>query len=300
MSVSWFGTGPARSDTVKYVLLPITIVLLLVTVYFFNFRPIVEGNRFVVATASCLGDDPDISLFRSILSANMRWADQEINEQLFTCAVRELGEPLIPADQKKSLIDLAVGTAEALAVADRNDARSNFLAGAFLDHIGMISGAQGTLERAHELSPMKQQISFELAANYLYQKKDDNALAVLKSAYESAPQYAVAASAYAVALMIDGKEKDARSIPGVDSALLDTVKSYTSPGSNFLKPVVIYQGVIVDSSDYTLLQQQASKEYAMGMNDQAVQTLQTIENIYPGYKDLMESAIKQIRERPAP
>jgi len=230
----------------------------------------------------------------------MRWEDQDIDENLFSCAVGVSGEPLVTNEIKGALIDMADNETKVLVSTDSNDAREYFFAGTFLDQVGMFGEAEKLLERAHDLSPARQKIAFELAANYLYQKRNNDAVAILKQAYESAPQYTKAASAYAVALMIDGREDDARKISGVDAALLDRVASYISAGKNYLKPVIAYQGVIVDQSDFVSLIQQSRREYAAGMNDQAVKTLQIIESTFPEYRDLMENAIKQIQEHPAP
>jgi hypothetical protein len=135
--------------------------------------------------------------------------------------------------------------------------------------------------------------------NLLYQRKNDQAVSILKSAYESAPVYTKAASAYAVALVIDGKMDEAKLIQGVDPALLNMVKSYISASKNYLYPIIIYQGVIVDTSDFTLLVQQARREADAGMTDQSIQTLQLIENIYPAYKSVMENAIQQLQGQKA-
>jgi len=294
--IKWLGIDSAQADTVKYAVLPIVGLALLSTIYFFNVRQIILSDDFVTAISLCSGNNPPIELFHSVLSANMTWVDEEINENLFSCAIRAYGNTLVPNDQKQALVDLASAAAKARVAAAPNDARGYYYAGTFLDQVGQIGLAQGFLERAHELLPAKQQISFELAADYLYLRKNDEAVSILQSAYKSTPGYTKAASAYAVALAIDGKMNTARLIPGVDPALLDRVGSYISTGKNYLIPIIIYQGVIVDTSDFTLLLEQARREAGTGMTDQSIQTLQTIENIYPEYKSLAENAIQQLRE----
>jgi O-antigen ligase len=291
--------GSTQADTVKYAVFPIVGVALLAIIYFFNVRQIVVGGDLIIAMSSCQGNNPNIELFRYVLNADVTWTGEEIDEQLFSCAIREYSEPLVTNDQKNAMINLAVSAAKARTATAPNDARGYYYAGTFFDQVGQTDMAQEFLERAHELFPTKQQISFELATNYLYQRKNDDAVSVLKSSYGSAPGYVKAASAYAVALIIDGKTDEARLIPGVDSALLDRVESYISAGESYLDPIIAYQGVIVDTSDFALLVQQAHRETSSGMADQAIQTLQTIGNIYPEYKSLMDGAIKQIRERVA-
>jgi O-antigen ligase len=294
-SIKWLGIDSAQAETVKYAVLPIVGVALLATIYFFNVRQIIVSDDFVAAISSCLNNNPPVEFFRSALNANMTWANEEIDERLFSCAVIAYGEPLVPYNQQKAIVDLATAAGKARTATAPDDARGYYYAGTFLDQVGQTGLAQGFLERAHKLSPAKQQMSFELAANYMYQRQYDEAVSVLKSTYKSAPGYAKAASAYAVALAIDGKMSEARIIPGVDPALLDRVESYISAGKNYLDPIIIYQGVIVDTSDFTFILQQARREAGAGMVDQSIQTLQTIENIYPEYKNLAESAIQQLR-----
>jgi tetratricopeptide (TPR) repeat protein len=137
---------------------------------------------------------------------------------------------------------------------------------------------------------------FELAASYLFQKKNDQALAVLKQAYESAPQYDQAAQAYAVALMITGDEADARKIPSVDPKILDTVKSYADT-NQFYKAFVFFQGVILTSQDANVEFEQVDAEYNEGLTAEAIQTLQSIESIHPEMRGSVEELIKKISSR---
>jgi tetratricopeptide (TPR) repeat protein len=292
--IKWLGAGSLQVDVINHVVLPTVAIALLVTVYCFNVRQIIVDANFATAISLCQVNNPDAELFHSILNTSMTWTHEEIDDQLFNCAITVYDEPSVSDNQKQAIIDLAVAAGKAQTITTPNDAHGYYYAGTFLDQIGQTGMAEGFLERAHILASSMQQISFELAANYLYQRKNDEAVLVLKSAYESAPGDTKAASAYAIALIIDGKMSSAKLIPGIDPALLASVGSSISTSKNYLIPIIIYQGVMVDTSDITLLIQQAHREADAGMINQSIQTLQTIENIYPGYKNLAENAIQQL------
>jgi len=66
--------GVLGPDVVKYALLPTVIIVLLVTVYYFNERPMIVGADLITAMASCQGNNPDVALFSSMLDANVKWA----------------------------------------------------------------------------------------------------------------------------------------------------------------------------------------------------------------------------------
>ena len=131
--------------------------------------------------------------------------------------------------------------------------------------------------------------------SYLAQNKNDQALAVLRQAYESAPQYDKATEAYSMMLMISGNEDDARAIPRVDQKALDEIKSYEKAGQ-FDKILVLFQGMVLVSQDFNVQLEQAAMEYSQGLLSHSVETLQSIEAIHPELKDSIEIMITQIEK----
>jgi len=89
------------------------------------------------------------------------------------------------------------------------------------------------------------------------------ALSILKSAYNSAPQYVQAAEAYAIALELNGNDAQARSIlPNnpIFNSTLNTVKTYAA-NNQFYKLFILFKGVTFVSDDTNLVIAQAQIEY---------------------------------------
>jgi tetratricopeptide (TPR) repeat protein len=144
------------------------------------------------------------------------------------------------------------------------------------------------------LAPNEQVINFELASVYLFEGKAEQAVAVLKQAYDLAPGYSKAASAYAVALMIANHGKDTTSVPGADTGLIDQSKAYMLSGQ-LSQATGVYQSIIAESQGIEALVQQARIQYAAGNTAQAIAILRGIESSYPQAKDQIEAAIKAVQ-----
>jgi|GEM_PF-5147447 len=91
--------------------------------------------------------------------------------------------------------------------------------------------------------PDKETINFELATTYLFERKMDQALVLFRRTYESVPEYDKAKSAYALTLMLAGKEAQARALVGTTSAILDTMNSHMAP-EQYLQAVTQIQNLI--------------------------------------------------------
>ena len=289
-------TDYSQQDVIQYVVMPVVLIALVFTVYFFNVRQMGVSMDLNTALNSCEGNNPDIMLFQSDLNTNTYMTDQEVREHSYLCSTGIFWNPLVSDETKQAFVDLAKNSIMAQASTTPNDMRGYYFAGSFLNQILQYGEAEKYLIRAHDLSPTKQSVDFELATSYLFQKKNDQALVILKQAYDSAPQYAQAAEAYAMALVIAGKEADARNIPLVDQKLLDTTKSFVLAGQ-LNKADVLFQGVVNLSQDFNVQLGQAELEYSQGMTQQAIQTLRSIEVGYPGLKDMLETTINQIQAK---
>ena len=127
-------------------------------------------------------------------------------------------------------------------------------------------------------------------------KNYTQALSILKSAYDSAPQYVEAAEAYAIALELNGDDAGARSILSDNplfNTTLKTVKTYAA-NNDSNKLFVLFKGVTFVSDDINIVIAQAQMEYTQGMVQQAIQTLITLESIHPGLKSGVDGMIKEM------
>jgi predicted Zn-dependent protease len=187
---------------------------------------------------------------------------------------------------------------QAQIAATPKDARIYTLAGSFLDQIGDFKDAGSMLENAHLLSPAKQSIDSVLANVYMNLGKNDQAISLLKQSYESATDDTDAKSAYAAALVVAGRDAEAKQLFDDDPALFNTenmAQAYMA-AKQYPKAIAIYEALIGTSTDNADLELRlAQAQYTAGMPSAAVQTLQGIETVHPEYKGQIDAAIKQVQ-----
>ncbi len=130
---------------------------------------------------------------------------QEAREQLIQAAAQVIRIEGVPVTVKEDFLNTAAQEMSLQAIASPLDARFPLFLGALLTSAGEQGKAAPVLELAHELSPGKQSILFELAANRFARGDSAGALAAYKEAYELAPEFTEARLYYA-ALAIRMKE----------------------------------------------------------------------------------------------
>jgi O-antigen ligase/Flp pilus assembly protein TadD len=284
-------------EAVEYVLVPIITAVLFFVIYFFNVRPILASAYSTAALNTCSGNDPDIALFRKALDSNAHMAEQDIRERLLACALFAISNHFVSDAVKREFLDLAVKETKDQIASTPQDARPYALGGAFLNQVGDYAEAEVLLVKAHELMPAKETISLELTLNYLYQNENDQALALLKRVYESAPGFDKGRTAYAIGLVIAGDDVQAENIPNVDKNLLETAEADVSGGQYEKAVTLIRDAVASPESEINSRVQQARVLYSSGKVSEAIDAMRSIESDHPEYKDQIEAAIRQIGGR---
>ncbi len=293
------GTEPARVDGVEYVVAPVVIVALVFVLYFFDVRVIRANTSLIAALRACGSPQASPSLFEKTLGVDAYVANQEIREQLLSCAGNVIASQTIPGPTKQAFFGLATREIQAQIAATPNDARIYVLGGSFLNGIGQYEQAEGLLETGHQLTPKKQSLDFELANDYLNTGKKEKAVELLKQAYESAPDFPQAKSAYAITLIVSGREAEARTIFKNDPEVFNTAQMAQVYASlkQYSKAVAIYEEMVKkDPANIEIRAQLAQMQYTAGMVSQAIQTLRDIEKTNPELKDKIEAAIKQVQK----
>jgi O-antigen ligase/tetratricopeptide (TPR) repeat protein len=296
------GTREIGIEVVEYVVAPLAIIVLVAGAYWFTWRPIRENTRLISALESCQGGSatsvPDPALFESALAAGPYVGKQEAREQLLSCAGAVIASQQIPGPTKQAFFGLSMNEIQAQIAATPKDARIYTLAGSFLDQIGDFKDAGSMLENAHLLSPAKQSIDSVLANVYMNLGKNDQAISLLKQSYESATDDTDAKSAYAAALVVAGRDAEAKQLFDDDPALFNTenmAQAYMA-AKQYPKAIAIYEALIGTSTDNADLELRlAQAQYTAGMPSAAVQTLQGIETVHPEYKGQIDAAIKQVQ-----
>jgi tetratricopeptide (TPR) repeat protein len=294
----WFAHKSFSNDAVEYVVMPIVIVGLAASVYFLNVRPIQANTGLISALTACGSTGKaDAALFDQALATGSYMANQEIREQILSCSVGVIrGQYPNPTKQAFStLLDKAIADQ---VTATPHDARIYVIGGSALIGLGQIDKALPFLEKAYELTPRKQSMIFQLATAYLNSNKTDEAVKVLKEAYESEPSFAEAKSAYATALIIVGKEAEAKILAKDDPSLLESARiaQAYSVAKQYDKAVTIYKKLLeADPKNVQLKAQLAQVQYSAGQIWAATETLRSISKDNPEYKDEIEAAIKQMQ-----
>ncbi|MDE2041140.1 MAG: O-antigen ligase family protein [Patescibacteria group bacterium] len=296
-----FGDKAMNLDAVEYIVMPIVIVLLVGVVYVYEVRPIEANTRMITAIQYCSGGQPSVSLWQSALDVNVYVANQEIREQLMNCAGSVVNSQQIPGPTRQAFLTLTNDEINKQVAATPKDARIYILGGSFMDSVGEFTQAVQLLEKGHELTPAKQTADFELANAYLNTNQTDKAVALLKAAYEEAPDFFQAKNAYAISLVIAGQEAEAKSMFNNDPAIFQTAQManvYVTM-KQYSKAVAIYKQLVAATpTDVNLQGQLAQVQFMGGMKSDAIATLQKIEKDHPELKTQVDSAIKQVESAP--
>jgi O-antigen ligase len=207
------------------------------SLYYFTIAPYVSSSELITALsyqnyglqqASGVNTDPyyetAIENYQSALAYQTE-GKEEIREQI----VEGAGSVIASAasnNVKGAYYNLARQQMEEQLKETPNDARYWLFYGSFLTHVGasstdpLVVEGISDLEKAHELSPNKQTILFELGAAYLNAGQYPNAMSTFKEAYELDTDYQDAKLYYVLSLFYVGDTKDAATLLAtLDSSL---------------------------------------------------------------------------------
>ncbi|MBX4210365.1 O-antigen ligase family protein, partial [Candidatus Parcubacteria bacterium] len=202
-------------ELVNRILAPVIVVLAIFVVYYFNLKPIFAGENLIEAIRLHTvngASDPEANLdyFKKGFSYNS-FGSTEAREQLVQ-ASQMVYRANVDNKIKEDFFNLAYSEMQNQLKRTPNDARYQLFMGAFLDGVGMYDKALPFLLKAHELSPTKQTIDFEVGSNYLSQGQFDNAYNILKEAYDRNHAFQDALAIYATAAIYDKRFDEASKV----------------------------------------------------------------------------------------
>ena len=224
-----------NNDLLNYVVAPLVVITLGISLWYFNFRPISANINLIKAMQSQpTGPSANLDIFKNIL-AEGPLGTPEIREQLLSTTPRVLS---MDVDQKikQGFVELSFAEIQNQLKETPNDARYQLFAGQFLGSLGQYEEALPYLQRAVELSPTKLTMLFELSKDLSYLGQKKAALDVAKKAYDLTPTYDAAKENYISALIINGDNKLVNTLLGGVTTTSDTiVRAYLINASEFLK-----------------------------------------------------------------
>lgn len=196
------------------------VLLVWGSVYFVNASAITANKALLSGlSAQSIGEGRDA--FLKAISYGMP-ASQEAREHFLQSAGALQGANA-PEEMKLQYARTALEEMAKQMTENPLSARFPFFYGALLNAYGQYADAKSALLHAHELSPGKQAILFELGRSALAQGNITEALEWFKKAYDAAPSYVEARALYAAALIFAGQDAQAEALitPLIEAGGLD-------------------------------------------------------------------------------
>jgi O-antigen ligase len=128
------------------------------------------------------------------------YGTDEARAQLATLTLNVVAVESVPVEIQRQFFDAANHELQLWSEESPLDDQPLLLRGVLLQTVGDYVDADVLLQRAHELSPRRQNILFALASNALARGDLAQELAYYKEAYDLDPSYALAAQSYRAAL----------------------------------------------------------------------------------------------------
>lgn len=297
--IKLFGTKAVHLDVVEHVVAPVVIIVLVFGLYFLNVRPLQANVRLLGSLQSCNSAKPEVVTFENALSVNSYMANQEVREQLLSCTGNVV-QGSYSDSTKRSFLDLTEKEIKAQIEATPKDARIYTLAGVFMNSIGNFSEAEKYLTEAIKLSPHKQSIVIQLVFAKANLGKNEEALALIKEAYDLTPENPQVKVTYASLFVLTNREAEGRQVLKDQPELFEseTIASIYVAIKQYSKAIALYKKLIIqDPGNVQLQGTLAQVQYQAGLINQAIETLRAIAKEHPEYKSGIDAAIKQMQEK---
>ncbi len=282
-----------------YAIIPVLTLALLVSLYFVNIRIIRANTTLIDALQSC-GKDNSAShaAFTKALKIDSTTANQEIREQLTSCAGSIIRSNVIPLDVKEKFYTLTKDEITRQITETPYDARAYIIGGTFFNRINDFPSALPLLTKAHELSPQKQSISLELVGYYIATGDVKSALSLAEETYNLAQDNSFSRITYISTLIMADQEKKARDMfaSQYPQDFLDQrVLSVYSFKKNYPAVIAAYKQLIPQSPDNPQYYGSLAATYVANKQPyEAVQTLKILIEKVPEAKAQVTEFIKQI------
>jgi O-antigen ligase/tetratricopeptide (TPR) repeat protein len=183
-----------------------------------------------------------------------------------------------------------------------DDARTIYIYASYLARIGNFDKSLEVLDKAIALSPDKQQFGIMKALILIYQKKYQEAREVMKTIYETTPDYTEATTVYALTLAYSGQEAEYQKLvktledPKWGVVSDDRFTVLYSERKEYNKLVSFWQMKIEQNpKDVNLRIKLAGSLYGFGRRGESVKILETALNDFPQHSDQIRGFIESVK-----
>lgn len=223
----------------------------------------------------------------------------ESREHLSNFAMQAVNYSNLDAELKKKIQDYTVDQLIKQNEEYPDDIREMVFLSAFYGKIGKYDESISVIQKAIELSPMKQQLYFELGGAYLNKGEYEKGLEVLKKAFELDEDFKDARKIYAVAAIFAGKETLAEELMkdfgGTVLADERFLRAYAQK-NNYNKVVGILNLFIKNEPSNIQHRLNLAAVYLKaGKRTQSIEQIQKAVEINPSFKEQGEFYINEIK-----
>jgi tetratricopeptide (TPR) repeat protein len=282
-----------------YIAVACIVAALAAAVYFLNIRGIIVAHALIEGLKPHpKGASENLAFYRRAFARDTI-GSQETAEQVLQTAVTVLNAQEAPQALKTEFVAFGEEVMGRELRRAPSDVRLRVFLGTFLNRVGRFSDALPHLEKAHALSPAKQAIAFELAGTLLNLGKNAEALALLREAYENAPEFQSARVAYAVGAIYVRQFALAEELlaPISDVAVSDEriVKAYFDVKA-YDKVLAIWKARVERNPGDPQAHVSLAAAYLLNrQRQQSIAELQKAIELNPAFKEQAEYYIKEIR-----
>lgn len=190
---------------VKRIALPALAIVLFLSLYFVNIKPIM-ANIFLINALKAVqtpgGAQVAIEYFKKAYNASTL-GRPEIVEHISINATAVFSSDLSTEEKNAYFAfvkDVVLGEEKSMG----NDSRYQLMTGSLFSSVGLLDDGLAHLRKAQELIPGKQQVYFEIGALYINMGDYQKAMETFKEAYELAPDYVEARLIYLIGSIYAG------------------------------------------------------------------------------------------------
>ncbi len=259
-----------------------------------------KQNHAIIAAISPpqTGPEQNLAYFKEAVGYGS-FGTQEAREQLAQITV-QLAPAALSADLKQQFMQTAIQEMELQQKESPLDARFPLFGAQVLFVYGDYKDAAVQFERAHELSPKKQTILFQMAQTAEALGNIPGALRSFKAAYDLDTTYVSARVYYAAELIRAGQESQGQAllapVIATGQAADPRVSAAYAARNNFAPLIPIWEAAIAvnpaQAQGYFTL---AAVYYAAHDAARAIATLQKVGTVIPAAKSEADKYIQQIR-----
>ena len=291
----------------------VAIIISLFSLYYFSARGIAVSQTLITGITPKFVDSDGKSIpadqaakirlesFKKIFQYRNVIGLNEAVEQLVQTSLSAAGDSAVNDVTKQNFISFSNQIAEQFWMRDPVNARLGMIYGAFLNGAGRPALAIPVLTKAHELSPKKQLILFELGLAYLKNQEPDRSLATFKEAYELDPSYMEAHRLYALIALSTGQTALGNQIIGQGQDRLEVINddrfvNYYANQKNYGQLILIWRERYKSNpKDQEAMLSLTGSYYYNGESDQAIVTVEGFVATNPEFKTQGEDIISKIK-----